>query len=879
MELRYSHSIFDKDGCFNISSPVSNSLELIRWYRNCEDYFYQLSVEATPPSENDFASFQAELDRLIVKDEVLGNFGITEYSQDCRKLYSDLRLREYRNLVLKKYGDNELTHWLKEVYPVREQLKLLAKNEARFDLDLEYQYQYQFEDLQLFLKNTEIAYFLAFDIEIEADQFKGDVIENWRENAVLLKPLLENALNDILKQQSDTLRFYVKFEDDGVYGFRFHVVIFLQSLTLTESSWLAEFNEKLQHRLSDKVLLNEWLKPLYTKKINEWRNHRDLHELCYSKEGLDEMEQSIHSTFQNYQHDIIFKIINWNEQLRKLQSELKFEIDDSFSNEDRQKLEYWGIKYLFISSKYLYFQQHHEDLHRSIVSFVYRSSTHPKKIQTKLATPEKQEKYSRSRDEQKTENSNQSGRKKSQANEEPVTHQRRTEVNQTSFYSEKFDITNNLPLADIVESKPRPKFQSKPIFKIEKLHVGAPKDEDLINPSKILILKDFIDYVLDEKNDIWKTEIKNKQRVSWAEILFKNKILDTELLDFLIRFEHFIDNLLSAANPYFAVVPKRECNPEEMSVVGGQYLSLLYDFHTQDIENKLNELSIQSGYWILVTTMFESRANEEYQSDLSQLKMHHHQVQKLNELMKKAQVLVAEYQKKMKQSLTYLKYANAKLWQKAFDKERILMRWQFNLPSDSNVKEELMSVFNKFKTRLSGKERHFKDVQHILLECKKHQSASLDVVLIFDSAELAEHQNKLSEHVVELWTKTVEAVMKKRGNQMNFAQLEDLAHSISLIPTHEQLAVKYLFIKNSKMAKDKLVISDLIPFFISQAIFLQDVSSDQRYKLSMSQYLTNLFVKKESVSKKPLRSTVKKMPLKLEEHTTKLSLTIDESVT
>lgn len=224
MELRYSHSIFDKDGCFNIISPVSNSLELIRWYRNCEDYFYQLSVEATPPSVNDFASFQTESDKLIVKDEVLGNFGITEYSQDCRKLYSDLRLREYRNLVLKKYGDNELTHWLKEVYPVREQLKLLAKNEARFDVDLEY--QYQFEDVQLFLKNTQSAYFLAFDIEIEADQFKGDAIENWRENAVLLKPLLENALNDILKQQSDTLRFYVKFEDDGVYGFRFHVVIF-----------------------------------------------------------------------------------------------------------------------------------------------------------------------------------------------------------------------------------------------------------------------------------------------------------------------------------------------------------------------------------------------------------------------------------------------------------------------------------------------------------------------------------------------------------------------------------------------------------------------------------------------------------------------------
>ena len=855
MELRYSHSIFDKNGYFNTILPISNSLELIHWYRNCEDFFYQLTAEDTPTSVNDFASFQAELDKLIVKDEVLGNFGITEHSQDCRQLYSNLRLREYRNLVLKKHGDNELTNWLKEVYPVRKQLKSLAKHEARFDLDVEY--QSQIEGLQLLLKNTEAAYFLAFDIEIEADQFKGDAIANWRENAVLLKSILENALNDILKQQSDTLRFCVKFEDDGGYGFRFHVVIFLQFLTLTESAWLAEFNEKLQHRLSDKVLLNEWLKPLYTKKINEWRNHRDLNELGYSKEDLDKFEQNIHSNFQDYQHDIAFKIINWNEQLRKLQPELKFEIDGSFSNEDRQKLEYWGIEYLFISSKYIYFQQHHEDLHPSIVSFVYRSPTPKQKIVSKLAAPEIQEKDSRPRGEQKTENPNQSRRKKNQVNEKPVTQQRRTDVNQTSFYNEKLDFTKNMPLADVAESKAKPKFQSKTITRIEKLHIGAPKDEDIINPLKILTLQDFIDYVLDEKNGIWKTEIKNKQRASWAEIFFKNKIRDVELLAFLIRFERFLDTLLNTSNPYFAVVPKLHCIPEGMTIVGGQYLSLLYDFHTQHIENKLNELNIRSDYWILVTKMFESRPDEEYQSDVSQLKMHHQQVQKINDLMKKARVLVKEYQKKMQHPLTYLKYADAKLWQKAFNRECILMRWQFNLPSDFNVNEGLMSLFNKFKTRLSGKGRQFKGVQHILLECNTHQSVSLDVVLIFDSAELAENQNKLSEHVIELWTKTVQAEMKNQENQMSYGQFEDLAHSISLISKHEQLAEKYLFVKNSKMANDKLVISDLIPFFISQAIFLQDVSSNQRYKLSMSQYLTNLFVKKSNEKKDVLTGAVK----------------------
>lgn len=861
MELRYSHSLFDKDGCFNTISPISNSLELIRWYRNCEGFFYQLSIEGTPPYENDFASFQAELDKLIVKDEVLGNFGITEYSQDCRQLYSNLRLREYRNLVLKKHGDIDLTNWLKEVHPVREQLKLLAKYEARFDLDVEY--QSQIEDLQLFLKNIEAAYFLAFDIEIEAEQFKGDVIANWRENAVLLKPILENALNDILKVQSDTLRFCVKFEDDGIYGFRFHVVLFLQFLALTESAWLAEFNEKLQHRLSDKVMLNEWLKPLYTKKINVWCNHRDLNELAYSKENLDKAEQSIYSNFQDYQHDIAFKIINWNEQLRTLQPVLKFEIDDSFSNEDRQKLEYWGIKYLFISGKYMYFQQHHEDLHPSIVSFVYRSPTLKQKIVAKSATSEIQEKDSRLGGEKKTENPRQSIGKKIQGIKEPVTQQRRTDVNQTSFYNEKIDFTKNMSLADVAESKAKPKFQSKTIIKIEKLHVGAPKSEDVINPSKIPILQDFIDYILDEKNGIWKTEIKNKQRVSWAEIFFKNKIRDAELLAFLLKFEHFSDTLLHSGNSFFSVVPKQNCSPKGLSFVGGQYLFLLYNFHKQQIKNKLDELNIQSDYWNLITMMFESRPDEKYQFDGLQLKMHHQQVQKFNDLMKKARVLIKEYQKKMQRPLTYLKYADTKLWQKAFDHERIFMRWQFNLPSGSNVKEGLMPLFNKFKTRLSGKERQFKDVQHILLECKRHQSVSLlDVVLIFDIAELAEDQNKLSEHVEGLWKKTVEAGMRKQNAQVNPYDLENLVRCVDLIPEHEQLAVKYLYIRNFKVAIEKSVISHLIPYFISQAIFLQDASSNQIYKLHTSQYLTSLLDNKSSEKKHVSTTLLKPSKLK-----------------
>jgi hypothetical protein len=149
------------------------------------------------------------------------------------------------------------------------------------------------------------------------------------------------------------------------------------------------------------------------KKINVWRNHSDLSTLTHSEENLDEVEQYIYSNFQDYQHDITFKIINWNEQLKTLQPVLKFEIDDSFSNEDRQKLEYWGIKYLFISSKYMYFHKYHEDLHPSIVSFVYRSPTPKQKIVAISATSEIQGKDSHPSGEKKTENPKQSIRKKS----------------------------------------------------------------------------------------------------------------------------------------------------------------------------------------------------------------------------------------------------------------------------------------------------------------------------------------------------------------------------------------------------------------------------------------------------------------------------------
>lgn len=204
-----------------------------------------------------------------------------------------------------------------------------------------------------------------------------------------------------------------------------------------------------------------------------------------------------------------------------------------------------------------------------------------------------------------------------------------------------------------------------------------------------------------------------------------------------------------------------------------------------------------------------------------------------------------------------MKYADAKLWQKAFDQERILMRYQFSLPYSLNEKTGITRVFNLFKSRLSGKGRLFHDVRHILLCRKNNQRESLDVVLLSDNAQGAEDQKWLSQRIKELWGETVNAEMRKQNVQVNPYDSENLIRCVDLIPEHEQLAVKYLYIRNCEVAIEKSVISHLIPYFISQAIFLQDVSSNPIYKLSMSRYLTILFDKKSSEKKNESTTLVK----------------------
>lgn len=839
MELRYSHSIYDENGYLNVEQPVSNSLELIQWYRNCEAYFYQLSAEDKnigTLQENDFKSFQDELGRLVIDRDVFGNCGITEYSKECRMAYTKFQLNKYSDLTQDKNNETEINKLLKNVYPVRDELKSIAKHPQRFDLDDDR--RVMLEDLHFFLEKIELTYFLAFDIEIGASQFADNCNGNWLLRALILKLILENALEHILKGQTDVLRFYVKLEDNGVYGYRFHTVIFLRSIILTEQRWLADFRTKLEQVLTDELLLSAWVKPLHTKKLERFRNNRDLTELMLSEEKVNKIEQDMHSEFERFYKTVSFQIINWNNQLRQIYPDLKFGIESFTTIEDRQLLEYWGVKYLFMSNKYICFHLHDEELHPSLKCFVNQSSE-IKQSSNVLATY-KLSKDTRPSVKNSTPQPKHSNNRVAQTNKVVVPSQRRSGDPLDAFYDAKrdFTLTTNLSLIPIPSQKNR--FAIQKVEKTIRIDVGPPSADQVINLSTICVLQDFIDYVLDEKNAICKAEIKNKERIGWAEIFYRNTIRDAELLEFLIKFERLIDNLLHSKNPFFAVKRQQSCRPVDLSPIGGQFLALFFNFHTQYIANKINETNIRSDHWDWLTRSFETY----HGGDISQVVMHKEQIQTLNDMMKKAQVLAKHYEKKMHLHLKLLKYANGKLWQKAFDQERILMRCHFSLPRTLHEKSGITGIFNSFKTRLSGKDRQFKDVGHIRFCRKINQRESLDVLLIFDNAQGAEDQKGLSKHIEDLWIKSVKAEINKQYIQASPYELEQLVRYVDFIPEHEHFAVKYLYLRDRKAAIDKSVISHLIPYFISQAIFLQDVSSGSTHRLSMSQNLTKLFDKK-----------------------------------
>lgn len=67
-----------------------------------------------------------------------------------------------------------------------------------------------------------------------------------------------------------------------------------------------------------------------------------------------EIDKESSARFLEAYSDIEFELINWNTKLKELCPQLMFHIDRSSNVEQKLLLEYWAIKYICMSERYIY---------------------------------------------------------------------------------------------------------------------------------------------------------------------------------------------------------------------------------------------------------------------------------------------------------------------------------------------------------------------------------------------------------------------------------------------------------------------------------------------------------------------------------------------
>lgn len=839
METRYPHSLFDRDGHFNTSKLVSNSIELVLWLRNCETYFQQLLAEDTLEVKTD--QFVKELKELTAPKEIFENFGITEISTLYQRVYQRFELEKFKlassGFIKEIAGYKDLDCWYESLLLQRETIKSEVQSKRSFELDSDKQKIY--DDLVSFLKGTKSYHFLALDIEVTAPALQLKSRFEWFENTEVLKLIFEKVLNRICLSRSDILRYYVKLEDSGCYGQRFHTIIFLNNLTLTEQAWIHEFEQLLLNALNQQNLIESLIIEKNEERI---KSHTHRLEVLASIDPKNNLKDS-KPTLINYENfsAIKFDLTNWNDRLLKFSPDLKFKITSQEQSSDIKLLEYWGVKYLFLSEKYIYMNHHNDSLNPTISHVVNLEIEKEYKAQASVIEPVALAKDRRPRIEKRS--ANQKGTNSGGLVEDRVEPKRRVE------HIDFFDGCNTLPLIKVALPQEKHKFEKKE-FKADLEISGQPPSSDLMINTPLCKFQDFLEYSFGEK--IGKLELQHKQRVKWAEIFYKHAIHDEELSTFLIDFEHLLDYLLYSKNPYFAHLPSdRHCMPKDMSFIGQQYLRLFIDFYQKQIVQKIEKIGIDSSHWKLIFDFFMNNFEERPNADILQVRMYKERINSLNNNLKNAQILVKEHQNKLRKNLLYLNYIDTKVWKRAFDQERFVMRFCFNLPLrlDSEEIKSISQIFDYFRKQLSGNARHFKNVNYISRKSNRGQLESLDILFMFDNAKGAEDQKWLNSHIIDLWGKSVKANIKDKLVDIPVNELKKLARQVEFIKGHEQLDEKYLHINDGKDAEAKLVSSQLIPYFISRAIFLQGASSAKTDQLSMSRNLSSLFKTGSSVKK------------------------------
>jgi hypothetical protein len=165
-----------------------------------------------------------------------------------------------------------------------------------------------------------------------------------------------------------------------------------------------------------------------------------------------------------------------------------------------------------------------------------------------------------------------------------------------------------------------------------------------------------------------------------------------------------------------------------------------------------------------------------------------------------------------------LRYLEPNAIKNLFDKKRILLHLRIQ-SLDLLTDEELCKVFSDFMKRLHGANRVSEDIKYVrILKNNYSRHPYLDVLVFLEPNDKFNGIDHLLQIIEEHWAKAKACYFKNNFPVVRKIKEVVLLPLMSRVPECNR---EFLFIEETDGTKKKMVLNQILPAFIGQAVFLQ----------------------------------------------------------
>lgn len=890
MKLRYPDSLYTTTGIINYDYPPSICIELIEWFEQCES-FIRLLVDtlSTIDSLEQFDTFvrnnstYLDLKDNRVKPDSRFSIPIAYEKMNCD-------LREIFSSRYKLTEDEDIAKLLNE-WKISNKIQKYKLIESFLNGIKHYCLTPQFEDLcdELieYLKTSSQYHVLCLDITIKQSLENIKAYAGWDEQAFCYRNILQKALQYILNGTNTCQRFYVKTEVINRFDFRFHLLMILDPLVISEGEWIQNLEIALRQIFNNQNQLKQWQDELEIQFNSKLRDLFDEYVNYLPKELAKQKAWSLWKPeYFSLDVPIDFELLNWNDQLRRLIPDLSCTISPANPKRDLSQLEYWIIKYAFWSRNLIALSTTEFKL-QDLVRVVFE------KKQSDGKTTDKVEK--------------ESGLKSIQVNQISKNIVRRQGAGALSLKTTTGNnsVITNLVVKEITQSSSsntqeidKSKISKRRTYdpiqeKLSKVVIGLKKEsvpssalkQKLPKYIKIkeisfiqkpleyerIQLSTFNDLIEAAKKDksIWTIDYKRNNEmtkiIEYAKVFYKEEFHGYDhLSNFLFQLKFFLLALKETNYSAFILLNQGDLDLKSpvditnMTVLGKQYLSLYDEFVNSKMKDKDLLHKVGSKYLKFIQEIFSF--DIQVNIPVKEIPIFSQQALDFNKLAMDIRLKLINMENEFRDYKIFLKYLEPACLEKIFQKKRIVIR--LNLKNDvyfmSRVGNELGflgKAFAELTKRIESKTkgRLSRDIEYIKVAKYKfigqQQRVFFDVLFMIEPQDNFSEVQQLIEEIRNQWDSALKVVYSSiQGSenvgpiQANAIAEQQLMHSVNYL---QKLSV---FVENhneDKVALLDALKSSLIPYFISHAICLpwEKKSNDNNRQITASSGFTRKVTK------------------------------------